>query len=119
LTAVVSMKSPWVVFPSTLTAQTGVIPEPTNVSDDGQHPIGTGPFVQKEWVPQKSWIGTKNPSYWRKDKDGVQLPYLDEVEFRPMDSHTARGEALQSNDIQMMHTNDTKEISKFRPLAAD
>jgi len=119
LTVVVSMTSPWVVFPSTLSAQTGVIPSPGSLEDPGSNPVGTGPFIQKSWTPNDKWVGTKNPNYWRKDKDGVQLPYLDEVEFRPIPLHNSRSAALESGDIQMMHTNDSKAIVKFRALAKE
>jgi ABC-type transport system substrate-binding protein len=118
-TVVVTMTSPWVVFPSTLTAQTGVIPAPESLGDDGANPVGTGPFVQKSWSPNDKWVGAKNKSYWRKDKDGTSLPYLDEIEFRPIPLQNSRGAALESGDLQMMHTNDSKAITKFRALAKD
>jgi len=126
LTTVVTMKSPWVVFPSTLTAQSGVIPEPSTLVVDAAGstlaaatPIGTGPFVQTEWKKDASWKGTKNPTYWRKDKDNTQLPYLDKLEFRPIPEQDSRQKGLESGDLQMMHSNDTKAITNYRKLAAD
>ena len=40
-------------------------------------PVGTGPFVFKDYKPGESFTATKNPNYWNKP-----YPYLDEVEFR-------------------------------------
>jgi ABC-type transport system substrate-binding protein len=118
LTVVFNMKSPWVVFPTTLTAQTGVVPEPGTLGDTGAAPIGSGPFVQTEWVKDSAWKGKKNPTYWRKDKDGTQLPYLDNVEFRPIPDQESRNKSLQGGTLNMMHTSDTKGIKLFREAAA-
>ncbi len=126
LTTVVTMKSPWVVFPSTLTAQSGVIPEPSTLvagpSGDtpaSANPIGTGPFVQTEWKKDAAWKGKKNPTYWRKDKYEQQLPYLDNLEFRPIPVQDSRQKGLESGDLQMMHSSDTKAIVRYRQLAKE
>ncbi|MBI4300688.1 MAG: ABC transporter substrate-binding protein [Chloroflexi bacterium] len=42
-----------------------------------QKPIGTGPFMLKEFTPNVSATFVRNPNYWKKDKWGQQLPYLD------------------------------------------
>lgn len=118
LTVVFNMKSPWVVFPTTLTAQTGVVPEPGSLSDTGALPIGSGPFVQTEWIKDSAWKGAKNPTYWRKDKDGTQLPYLDSLEFRSIPDQESRNKSLQGGTLNMMHTSDTKGIKLFRDEAA-
>lgn len=43
--------------------------------------IGTGPFMLKEYVPGQKVVLTRNPHYWKKDKEGRPLPYLDEIVF--------------------------------------
>jgi peptide/nickel transport system substrate-binding protein len=40
------------------------------------HPVGTGPFMLKEYVPNVSLTLVKNPNYWQKG-----LPYLDGIEM--------------------------------------
>lgn len=47
-----------------------------------QNPVGTGPFVFVNWTPDLELNLKKNPNYWEKDKEGNQLPYLDNVKFR-------------------------------------
>ena len=42
-------------------------------------------------------IVVKNPNYWRTDADGMQLPYLDSVTFRPIPDETTRLNALLSD----------------------
>lgn len=46
-----------------------------------QHPVGTGPFIFKNYELDTLFKVTKNPDYWRVDKQGNQQPYLDGVEI--------------------------------------
>ena len=121
LTSQITMKTPWVTFPYSLTSQLGMVPAPSmfdssgKPTDAGQKaPVGTGPFVFKSWVPDKAFTATKNPSYWRPG-----LPYLDQIEFQPIPDSDTRSAALQSGDINMMHTSDFTQVVKFRQLAKD
>ncbi|MEY4596379.1 MAG: hypothetical protein RLZZ506_797 [Bacteroidota bacterium] len=45
-----------------------------------EHPVGTGPF-QLRTKKSKRYTFERNPSYWRYDKYGNQLPYLSQVEL--------------------------------------
>ena len=47
--------------------------------DFRSNPVGTGPFRFKTWDEGSSLILIKNPNYWVKDENGIQLPYLDAV----------------------------------------
>lgn len=46
------------------------------------HPVGTGPFVFVKWLEGNMLILHKNKHYFEKDENGLQLPYLDAVNFR-------------------------------------
>ena len=59
-------------------------------------PIGTGPFICKEFTPGVRTIGVRNPNYWKPGK-----PYLDEIEFFGIPDETARVNALLAGDIQL------------------
>jgi peptide/nickel transport system substrate-binding protein len=78
--------------------------------------IGTGPFVLENWTPNQSLTATKNPDYWATDAAGNQLPYLDEVEFRPIVESSQRLNALQSGEINAMHTSDPELVAELRNL---
>lgn len=45
--------------------------------DLSSHPVGTGPFIFKEWVRGTHITVERNPNYWEEG-----LPYLDKIVFR-------------------------------------
>lgn len=47
--------------------------------DFRSQPIGTGPFQYKIWEENIKLVLRKNPLYFEKDKNGIQLPYLEAV----------------------------------------
>jgi ABC-type transport system substrate-binding protein len=61
------------------------------------HPVGTGPYIFKEWVPGKHVILEKNPNYWKKG-----LPYIDRLEFRIMKDPLTAVTALRAGEIDFM-----------------
>ena len=83
MTMTITMKRPWVVFPLYLAAQPGMIASPTWLAAADKDPtleskpVGTGPFIFKDYKPGESFTATKNPDYWNKP-----YPYLDEFETR-------------------------------------
>jgi peptide/nickel transport system substrate-binding protein len=118
----VRMKQPWASFPATLVGQAGVIPAPEQLQGDAEaksrRPIGTGPFVYDSWVTDSQFTAKRNPNYWMKDEQGRQLPYLNEVEFRPLPDAQTRVASLQTNDISMLHTSSDEFINQLRDQAA-
>jgi ABC-type transport system substrate-binding protein len=47
--------------------------------DFAHHPIGTGPFLFKQWSPDEKLILRKNLNYFEEDANGEQLPKLDAI----------------------------------------
>jgi peptide/nickel transport system substrate-binding protein len=76
--------------------------------------IGTGPFTKESWVTNQEFVAAKNPNYWRKDADGVQLPYLDEIRFIPSPNGPERLTALQAGDLSVIHTSGALQIVDIR-----
>ena len=51
-----------------------------------KRPIGTGPYLFKEWVQGQRWVVEKNPSYW-----GTASPGHDRRDRLPQDRRAAGG----------------------------
>ena len=75
-----------------------VIIAPESVDKDGNVdlPIGTGPFIFKEWRPNELQKFVKFNDYWEKG-----LPYLDEVHVNIVPEETVRLTALQTGQMDM------------------
>jgi peptide/nickel transport system substrate-binding protein len=118
LTVTVTMNEPWVAFDAYLygSGRVGIMAQAQ--LDDTQscdrNLIGTGPFMLKDWVPNQHFQAEKNPNYWATDAEGNQLPYLDEIEFRPIVEVEQRENALLSGEINAMHTSDPETVSDLR-----
>jgi ABC-type transport system substrate-binding protein len=120
LGVVVNMKRPWVNYPYSLATQIGVVADPGWLASGSQdNPIGTGPFVFAQWVPDSKLIVNRNPGYWQTDEQGTQLPYLDSVEFRPLPDNDSRSASLEAGGIDIMMMTDADQILRFKELAKD
>jgi len=121
LSVTVTTIDPDASLPAALTTQVGYVVSPAQLDApppaNTRSPIGSGPFIQKEWVPDNRWSGTKNPNYWRSDAKGNKLPYLDSLEFRPITDPQSRVNALLAGDVNMLHTTDFPAMSKLRSEA--
>jgi peptide/nickel transport system substrate-binding protein len=51
------------------------------VNENVENIVGTGPYKIKEYRPGEWIILEKNPYYWKKDKEGKILPYIDRIVF--------------------------------------
>ncbi len=115
LSVAISFKSPWAPFPYYLAGGIGgqiayvVAPSMLANPNGTSHPVGTGPFVFKEWVPNDHFTATANPSYWRPG-----LPYLSQITFKPIPDESARSEALKSGTIDIMVTDTPQVITQYR-----
>ena len=78
------------VLPKHLYEGTDILNNPYN-----NKPVGTGPFVFKEWSRGNHIVLERNPDYWQKGK-----PYLDRVVFRVIPDAAARSAALEKGEVQ-------------------
>jgi peptide/nickel transport system substrate-binding protein len=63
---------------------------------------GLGPFRLKEYVPGQRVVLEKNPYYWKADRAGTQLPYLNEVVFLSVPSEDAQVIRFESGDTDVL-----------------
>ena len=116
-TVEVDMSIPWSAFPVNLTAQAGMVAAPKMLDDTtngSRQPIGSGPFVFDKWTPDQVFSAKKNPSYWRKDDNGVQLPYLEAVDFIPIPEPQSGYDALRTGDVNVMATSNQQIAGKLK-----
>jgi peptide/nickel transport system substrate-binding protein len=111
LEVTVTMKAPWVPFDYYLTggigAQVAYVAEPNWLNSNSQtNPIGTGPFVFQEWIPNDHFTATKNPHYWR-----TGMPYLDTITYKPIPDPEQLLATFQSGGVDIMH-NDTANVTQ-------
>ena len=63
----------------------------------GRHPVGTGPFVLKEWRSDEIVIFERNNHYWEEG-----LPYLDRIEFLPGYSREVAFLKFESGEVDQL-----------------
>jgi ABC-type transport system substrate-binding protein len=115
LEVTVTMTDPWANFPYALATQIGVVPDPDWLeSGDTRTPVGTGPFVMSEWVPNGRLVVTKNPSWWRPG-----FPLLDEVEFSPVIDEASRTTQLVTGEVDIIIQSNGDQIAQISEDARD
>jgi len=56
-------------------------------------PIGTGPYMLKEWTPKEKVVVTRNPDYYGP------APYWDEIQFIPIEDDKTAEIALEAGEL--------------------
>jgi peptide/nickel transport system substrate-binding protein len=82
--------------------------------DVNEHPVGTGPFKFEEWNRNNTITLVKNPDYWMEGK-----PYLDKVIYQVIPENSARLNALQTGEIDVldgMNATDTNAVEETEGL---
>ena len=74
-----------------------------------QKPVGTGPFMFKEWKKGAYIKLVKNPNYWKKGK-----PYLDELVFYVIPDSASRAVAFEKGDVQVLRGGDVDNVDVKR-----
>jgi ABC-type transport system substrate-binding protein len=80
--------------------------------------VGTGPFMMESWS-QTELVVKKNPTYWRKDANGVKLPYLDKITFRYAKEIAQRSNGLKSGTFDVIETSSAADSKQMLSLRAN
>lgn len=101
----IRMKSPFGPLPAGLSTYGMGMISPTAITKYGQeigsNPVGTGPYVFKEWAPQSYVTITANPDYnWASGRETHNgRAYLDEIKFSFIPEAATRTTALESGQV--------------------
>ncbi|WP_250527320.1 ABC transporter substrate-binding protein [Caballeronia sp. GAWG2-1] len=97
-TVTLHLKSPSPALLGMLAQREGFMASPAAMMKYGKdfatHPVGTGPFVFKEWIPGNSLTVDKNPAYWEPGK-----PYLDRVVFSDTSNPIVAMQRLRTGEV--------------------
>lgn len=108
LTYTYVLDGPTASFPDVLTGPVGY--PFSNVAcraagdECGNRPVGAGPFRMVSWTRDAEMRLERHEDYWRSDENGLQLPYLDELVFRPIPDEDSRFASVRSGDIDVGQT---------------
>ena len=115
MTVKVTFSRPFSVFPYFISDRVGgYVMSPTFWDDPdraGAFPISTGPFRMVEWTRDERTVLERNENYWRADPTGNQLPYLDEVVFRPNPDASARQATMEAGDADANMTSNEQQVA--------
>lgn len=105
---VVHLKEPYTPFLNLLSELYILAPESPGWGESITLPIGTGPFMFGEWVPQVKLVAPKFKEYWMPGK-----PYLDGVEF-DLRGSSDNSLALRAGDLHVarLGVDKAKALSK-------
>lgn len=96
-----TLDRPFADFPYLVSASsynTVMLPR-TYEGDWVKHPVGTGPWLLKQYVSKQRCLAEKKADYWGKDDQGRQLPYMDQVVWVMIQDEGTQALQLQSGAI--------------------
>jgi peptide/nickel transport system substrate-binding protein len=95
----------------------GTFQESMSASTPTADLIALGPYMLTNYVPGQRLVFDRNPKYWKKDKAGVQLPYIDKVILEIVPDQNAELVRLQSGQFDLLQQQIRPEdIATLRPL---
>ena len=85
--------------------------------------VGTGPFKIESYDPSNIVL-VRNDKYWRKDKSGVQLPYLDKITVTVVKEGLQRALAVRKGTVDaayfgLVDATFIKDLQKRKSLVTE
>jgi peptide/nickel transport system substrate-binding protein len=83
-------------------------------------PVGTGPYLLKEYLEGERCLVERRNDYWQKGADGNPLPYLDAMEFIDMGTEMApQITAIRLGEVDMIELGDSAGTDVYQALHKD
>jgi peptide/nickel transport system substrate-binding protein len=99
--------------------QEGKLIDAWGLNTQPQAVAGLGPFRLKEYIPGQRTTLERNPYYWKKDRQGNRLPYLDEIVFlftASEDAQAIRFQAGESDISSRLSAENFSVLEKYQQL---
>ena len=90
--------------------------EVMKISDDPNNVVGLGPFRLKEYVSGQRVSLERNPYFWKVDKNGQRLPYLDRMIFVIAKDFDTLQAKFQAGEIDVMSRVRAQEFALVKRL---
>ena len=74
-----------------------------------KQPVGTGPFMLKEFVDGERAVFEARKDYWQKGADGKPMPYLDKIIYVHMDKDAGIA-ALSSGQVDSLYEPRSSDV---------
>lgn len=119
-TAVVNFSQPYAPFLGGVTTSFLGIVSPTAVQKSGADfplkPVGSGPYIFKEWIQKQSCTVVRNPDYkWPSDLfKNKGAGYLDEITFRFVPESATRQALLDTGEAQAITAVPTQNVATIK-----
>jgi peptide/nickel transport system substrate-binding protein len=81
----------------------GRIAEAWSLSTPPRQVAGLGPFRLREYVGGQRVVLERNPYYWKTNRNGERLPYLDRLVFLPVSSEDAQVLRFQAGEADLLN----------------
>lgn len=81
-------------------------------ADFRSHPVGTGPFMFKNWKEGTALILVKNEHYFEKDEQGKALPYLDGIKISFIDNKKTEYLSFKQKELDFINSIDASYIDE-------
>lgn len=113
----IRLKTPYAPLLDGLAEAPGFMSSPTAIKkwgkDYGEHPVGTGPYELKSWIPGGDVTLVANQHYWQKG-----LPKMAKIVFVPIVNSESMVTALNTGEIDIADTVDPAVISEVNASVA-
>jgi peptide/nickel transport system substrate-binding protein len=77
--------------------------------------VGTGPFRVSQVVPGERVVLERNPHYWKHDRSGEALPYLERLVFLVVPSTDAQWLRFTSGELDVMSAATAEQFGSLAP----
>lgn len=115
-TAEVTFSKPNAAFVNEMTSAPLSISSPTALKKYGanyaSHPVGTGPFVFKQFVSDQRVVVAQNPDYkWGPAPLGTGPATLKQITFRVLPDPSAQNNALTTGELQLAQSLNPSDVT--------